>query len=111
MPQAAWYNPRMTKKMTLDSLAALVSKGYASAEKKFTALAEGLAKLDSKINGLDSKVVSLDARIVGVETNLAWKITHLNINKKIAASKSPTSSPTAHPLQRTQLRSSRDKRL
>jgi hypothetical protein len=40
MPQAAWYNPRMAKKTTLDSLSTLVSKGFASADKKFTALAE-----------------------------------------------------------------------
>jgi hypothetical protein len=35
----------MVKKTTLDGLAALVSKGFASADKKFTALAEDMADI------------------------------------------------------------------
>jgi septal ring factor EnvC (AmiA/AmiB activator) len=65
----------MTKKTTLDSLAALVSKGFTSADKKFTALAEDIARLDTKIDSVESK---LNTKLDSVESNLAGKIGRLD---------------------------------
>jgi septal ring factor EnvC (AmiA/AmiB activator) len=113
MPQAAWYNPRMAKKTTLDSLAALVSKGFASADKKFTALAEDIddikktmatkddvaeveIRLGARIDRLDAKIDRVDSKLGGfenheidkrlqIEVRVSAIEKHLGINKKIAA--------------------------
>jgi predicted RecB family endonuclease len=113
VPQAAWYNPRIAKKTTLDSLAALVSKGFASADKKFTALAEDIddikktmatkddvaevkTRLGARIDRLDAKIDRVDSKLGGfenheidkrlqIEVRVSAIERHLGINKKIAA--------------------------
>jgi hypothetical protein len=62
------------KETTLESLAKLVAKGFASADKKFTALAEDIAAVEKR---LDARLDKLDAKIDNAESNLAGKIDHL----------------------------------
>jgi hypothetical protein len=48
---ALWYNrSRMANKTTLESLANLVTKGFASADKKFAALAEDIAAVEKRLD-------------------------------------------------------------
>ena len=61
----------MTKKMTLESLAALISKSSKSVDQKFAALAEDIGHIDLRID-------KLDAKIDRVETNLSAKIDRLD---------------------------------
>jgi hypothetical protein len=44
--------PPMAKEMTLESLAKLVTNGFASADKKFTALAEDNAAIEKRLDGI-----------------------------------------------------------
>jgi hypothetical protein len=103
----------MAKKTTLDSLATLVSRGFASANKKFTALAEDVSdikktmatkddvgevetwlvaridRLDVKIGRVDSKLGAFENHEIDKRLQLEVRVsaieTHLGINKKIAA--------------------------
>jgi hypothetical protein len=58
-------------KETLESLAMLVTKGFASTDKKFTALAEDIAAVEKRLDKIDAKMDS-------VESNLAGKIDRLD---------------------------------
>ena len=109
-----WYTGAMVeKKTTLESLARLISKAAASADKKFTALAEDIAEIrkdmvtkddlaatESRLNGridtLDATVTRLDTKLTKfeeseidkrkqLEVRVAVIEKHLGIDKKIAA--------------------------
>jgi hypothetical protein len=74
-PGVLWYNrSRMAETTTLESLARLVTKGFASADKKFTALAEDIAAVEKR---LDARLDKSDAKIDSVGSTLAGKIDHL----------------------------------
>jgi len=101
------------KKTTLESLAKLISKGFASTDKKFTALADDISdikatmatkddlgatesRLDSRIDTLDAKIDRIDTKLTKFEEHeidkrkqLEVRVTtiekHLDIDKKIAA--------------------------
>jgi hypothetical protein len=64
----------MAEKTTLESLARLVTNGLASADKKFTALAEDIAAVEKR---LDARLDKSDAKIDSVGSTLAGKIDHL----------------------------------
>jgi hypothetical protein len=77
VPQAVWYTPRMARKVTLESLAAIMFKGFASADKKFTALAEDISDIKSMM-ATKVDITRLDTKIDGVESNLAGKLNRLD---------------------------------
>ena len=56
------------KTTALESLAKLVTKGFASADKKFAALAEDVVAVEKR---LDARLDKSDAKIDGVESTLA----------------------------------------
>jgi septal ring factor EnvC (AmiA/AmiB activator) len=61
----------MAKKTTLDGLAALVSKGFASADKKFVALAEDIADLRKDMATKDDVREIVREELKPIETHLA----------------------------------------
>jgi hypothetical protein len=77
--------PPMAKEMTLESLAKLVTKGFASADKKFTALAEDNAaiekRLDARLDKLDSGMSNLSGKIEHLGTKLT-KFEESEIDKR-----------------------------
>ena len=111
------------KKTTLDSLARLISKGSASADNKFAALAEDIAdikskmatkddlaavegrldrridKLDAKIDRLDTKLTKFEESEIDKRKQLEVRVTsiekHLGLDKKIP---STVSTSTARPV-------------
>jgi septal ring factor EnvC (AmiA/AmiB activator) len=97
----------MAKEMTLESLAKLVTKGIASADKKFAALADDIAAVERRLDKTDAKIDSLESNLAGkidrldtklmkfeeseidkclqLEVRVAAIEKHLGIEKKIAA--------------------------
>jgi peptidoglycan hydrolase CwlO-like protein len=97
----------VAKKTTLDALARMISKASASADNKFAALAEDLARWDKRIDRLDAKIESVESNLAGKINRLDTKLTkfeeheidkrlqlevrvtaiekHLGLDKKIAA--------------------------
>jgi septal ring factor EnvC (AmiA/AmiB activator) len=109
-----WYTGAMAQqKTTLESLARLISKAAASADKKFSALAEDIAeirkdmvtkddlaatesRLDHRIDTLDATIERLDTKLTKfeeseidkrkqLEVRVAAIERHLGIDKKTAA--------------------------
>src|SRR5271168_4441260 len=94
------------KKTTLESLARLISKASASADNKFAALAEDIAKLDSvetnlaaKIDRLDTKLTKFEEHEIDKRKQLEVRVSaiekHLGLDKKIP---STVSTSTARPV-------------
>jgi septal ring factor EnvC (AmiA/AmiB activator) len=90
----------MTKKITLDSLAGMISKASESADNKFAALAEDIAavekrldgrldKLDAKIDRLDTKLTKFEDHEIDKRKQLEVRVSaiekHLGFDKKITA--------------------------
>jgi len=95
------------KKTTLESLAKLVTTGFAAADKKFAALAEDIAAVEKRLDKTDAKIESVESNLAGKIDHLGTKLTkfeeseidkrkqlevrvaaiekHLGIDKKIAA--------------------------
>jgi septation ring formation regulator EzrA len=88
------------KKITLDSLAKMISKASESADNKFAALAEDIAavekrfdgrldKLDAKIDRLDTKLTKFEDHEIDKRKQLEVRVSaierHLGLDKKIAA--------------------------
>jgi phage shock protein A len=74
----------MAKKTTLDGLAGLVSKGFASADKKFVALAEDIADLRKdlatkddvreivreELKPIETRLASVEGKVAGIDRRL-----------------------------------------
>ncbi len=66
----------MKEKITLETLAGMVAKGFSAQEKKLTDKIDGVeSRLTERIDGVESR---LTERIDGVESRLSQQITGIN---------------------------------